>query len=264
MRHFKYVLDYLRTAIKEGATYTARTYADELGQLYDGQEAQLKLAQEASTKHAKTILEQSAEILKLRDAIETMREQRSKEKALKIGEWYGAGGSFGDVVQKGKPIVFGGIDWTWQECPPDPRYNTPNTKTPDHTWRANPDKKWETSYTKRVVDALRGAFPNTFRSSTTWRGGRALIDAVELLTDYHSTMHEVYEERDAALKTSTDTALAVVALNERLDWKTRQHEAALTSMGPLNQRISDLIKERDVASANVKARIRDYLGLVVS
>lgn len=69
--------------------------------------------------------------------------------------------------------------------------------------RKQPNKRWIGSYTQRITASLqrwqlgrnnfqlRGNFPHTWIDDT-------LVRAVELLKDYHDTMHVVYEERDQA------------------------------------------------------------------
>jgi hypothetical protein len=53
-------------------------------------------------------------------------------------------------------------------------------------------QQWETSYTKKVCDTLKNAFPYTFEHDARMR------DAYNLLKAYHLTQHEVYEQRDEA------------------------------------------------------------------
>lgn len=67
-----------------------------------------------------------------------------------------------------------------------------------HMFRARADKNWEGSYTKRVVDKLRGIHPSRqpqlrFGPISKEDAGKALDAAIELLADYHHTMHPIYE-----------------------------------------------------------------------
>lgn len=55
------------------------------------------------------------------------------------------------------------------------------------------DRKWETSYTKRVIDELiKGGYV-----------GRPILDACDLLEQYHRDLHLPYEQRDYQLKLNT-------------------------------------------------------------
>jgi hypothetical protein len=55
------------------------------------------------------------------------------------------------------------------------------------------DRKWESSYTKRVVDRITSNWP---LSSNEY--GNAMHDAVQLLIKYHRDLHIPYEQRDKA------------------------------------------------------------------
>lgn len=60
---------------------------------------------------------------------------------------------------------------------------------------ADVDVKYETSYTKRVVEELLGA-----RSSLNglWLSAEAILRAVDLLKDYHKSLAVPYAQRDEA------------------------------------------------------------------
>lgn len=68
-------------------------------------------------------------------------------------------------------------------------------------FRAKSDKRWEGSYTQKVCKNVFQAFP--LNTSFIHRGTPrhdALRAALELLQDYHNTMHTVYVERDNLLE----------------------------------------------------------------
>lgn len=63
-----------------------------------------------------------------------------------------------------------------------------------HEFRAKADKNWEGSYTKKVVDKLRGIHPwHRLAPSRKTDAAETLDEAIELLADYHHTMHPIYE-----------------------------------------------------------------------
>jgi hypothetical protein len=62
-------------------------------------------------------------------------------------------------------------------------------------FRKNPQsRQWATSYTKRVYDAIGGIH----RGDMTQEQFEGLLNAYELLKDYHESQHIVYEQRDEA------------------------------------------------------------------
>lgn len=86
-----------------------------------------------------------------------------------------------------------------------------------HEFRAVADKRWEGSYTKKVVDAVRKHFPAAFNGDMQWTTlGRTVVDAAALLEDYHHTMHKVYIERGAARRLAESRGQANVELIEKL------------------------------------------------
>jgi hypothetical protein len=60
---------------------------------------------------------------------------------------------------------------------------------------AGVDVKYETSYTKRIVDAL---LEMPFGGAHGFCRPTPIIDAVNLLKDYHRSLHAPYEQRDKA------------------------------------------------------------------
>lgn len=72
-------------------------------------------------------------------------------------------------------------------------------------------KHWETSYTKRVVAACASARVGLPSITECTSARKALADAQELLTDYHKTMHTVYQQRDAARREATQLRGELVA-----------------------------------------------------
>ncbi len=64
------------------------------------------------------------------------------------------------------------------------------------TFRANPaNRKWAGSYTENVWSRL--GMVKVFKPLTP-EDVAALVEARDLLWDYHHTQHEVYEQRDTA------------------------------------------------------------------
>lgn len=85
--------------------------------------------------------------------------------------------------------------------------------------RADPHRRrWDTSYTKRIVDRLK-----VFRDMKLWGPGEvdALSRAVELLTDYHKTMHVPYEARDKAIENHR------IARNTVAYWQAKWNRLAI-------------------------------------
>ena len=74
-------------------------------------------------------------------------------------------------------------------------------------------RKWETSYTKRVVDDLRLRV-RPFLVAPENR--EAVNRAIDLLIDYHATQHVVYEQRDKARQQAKDWRGAYMSLRGRL------------------------------------------------
>lgn len=63
-------------------------------------------------------------------------------------------------------------------------------------FRAKPEnRRWETSYTKRIHDMV-GTITQGVRMTDAQFTG--LLQAYDLLKDYHDTQHVVYEQRDEA------------------------------------------------------------------
>lgn len=85
------------------------------------------------------------------------------------------------------------------------------------------NRKWETSYTKKVVDFV------CFHHDTATVPGNSTYQAVELLKQYHRDLHLPYEQRDEALARVKELAAAnkyllgeITELRASLPYKVKQ------------------------------------------
>jgi hypothetical protein len=81
--------------------------------------------------------------------------------------------------------------------PPAPA-PVPQGHTVSEEWRKKPSRNWETSYTKRVCDAVEAHFESLWRwyCMPIMPLPKRIQAALDLLKDYHESMHHVYEARD--------------------------------------------------------------------
>lgn len=78
------------------------------------------------------------------------------------------------------------------------------------------DRKWETSYTKTVVDGLEKVLPYWCKQV-----GNPVHDAVQLLIQYHRDLHIPYDQRDSARLDAKIWKNTADSLRRELDEKTK-------------------------------------------
>lgn len=82
-------------------------------------------------------------------------------------------------------------------------------------FRKMPNKRWEGSYTKKCIDILLMHITPARHERLCARGHKTALAAqalIDLLKDYHSTMHVVYEERDAARENLKKAQARIVSI----------------------------------------------------
>ena len=72
--------------------------------------------------------------------------------------------------------------------------------------------KYETSYTRQVVEQLSALTISTPRAKT------AITSAINLLKDYHKSLHAPYEQRDKARQDLTVAEAQLAAVQNKLRW----------------------------------------------
>jgi hypothetical protein len=145
----------------------------------------------------------------------------------------------------------------------------------------NDVNKWETSYTKRVVDDLEKVLGSISRFDTDYY---AVQNAVQLLIQYHRDMHVPYEQRDEALAKAkyqlkvntvlnkdltraTDRIKELAAANKyllaelaRMDWNIYAGEGKSTRAAQQQQQVNNVQwrKQKFVACAHYPNALYNY------
>lgn len=123
--------------------------------------------------------------------------------------WHGAG-----VQMQNLPRWGGTLRENIQQCANAQAQNLPKDWRQERGIPPSVEIKYETSYTKTVVDAMWAAkaiIPKCYVGAHT-----ALISAADLLKDYHSSLSAPYAQRDKARQDLTAAERQLVAMRSKL------------------------------------------------